>query len=71
MIFEKPLEKSVGNWNISDNIFVFQESRDSEHIFVVKLCDDPKDGEPCEPYKTPMIYKFSNAAFAQQEDTNS
>ena len=64
MIFEKPLQKSVANWNISDNIFVFQETRDSEHVFVVKLCDDDKDGQPCEPYKTPMIYRFSSPSFA-------
>ena len=64
MIFEKPLQKSVANWNISDNIFIFQETRESEHVYVVKLCDDDKDGQPCVPYKTPIIYKFSNPVFA-------
>ena len=44
MIFEKPLAKRVANWNISNNKFVFQETRDSQDVYVVRLCDDPVAG---------------------------
>lgn len=37
LIFEKSLRQPVCNWNISSNIFIFQEKIDSSEIHVVRL----------------------------------
>ena len=37
LIFERALHKPVSNWNISEEKFIFQEDKDSEDIYVVRL----------------------------------
>ena len=37
MVFEKPLETPVVNWNIKKNKFLFQEHTDSCEIYLVQL----------------------------------
>ena len=49
MIFERALDVPIMNWNISGNKFVFQETRQSRAIFIVKLFKD----------RTPMLFKFN------------
>ena len=48
MIFEKPLEKPVSNWNISDNILLFLEEINSTDVWMVKLFMD----------RPALLYKF-------------
>ena len=49
LIFEKPLEKPVANWNISRDILIFMEKTDSNVIWVVKLSMTNE----------PVVYKFN------------
>jgi hypothetical protein len=49
MIFEKPTHRPCCNFNINDNVFVFQEETDSPEIYVVKLHLDKKS----------ILYKFT------------
>ena len=37
MVFEKPLDYPVCNWNIAKDKFVFQLSPDTPQIYLVKL----------------------------------
>ena len=70
MIFEKPLMKRVSSWKISANKFIFQETRDSPDVYVVRLDGDtgprPKSNDEHEiiTNTAPVVFKFSNAAFA-------
>ena len=48
MVFERPLDQPVVNWNISGDNFVFQEYSDVPIVYVVKLYVD----------KMPIIFKF-------------
>ena len=48
MLFEKALDKPVANWNISDEIFMFQECSTDSNIWLVKF--KKKD--------VPIIYKI-------------
>ena len=48
MVFEKPLDKPVANWNISGNKFVFIEETQSTDVYLVKLFLD----------KQPVVFKF-------------
>ena len=49
MIFEKPLEKPVANWNIANNKLIFMEESDSSEVWLVKLFID----------KMPIIFKLN------------
>ena len=51
MVFEKPLDKPVVNWNISRNKLLFQEDtfNSSNEVYLVKLFID----------KPPIVFKFS------------
>ena len=49
LIFEKPLEKPVANWNISRNKLVFMEEATSNVIWIVKLSMEHE----------PVVYKFN------------
>ena len=40
MVFEKALQQPVCNWNISGNVFLFQEKTDSSDIFLLRLYKD-------------------------------
>ena len=70
MIFEKPLVERVSNWNISDNKFIFQKTKDSTDIYVVRLCDDATHEQNTEhkivTNTAPVVFKFTNAAFASR-----
>ena len=66
MIFEMPLVERVSNWNISDNKFIFQETKDSTEIYVVRLCDDEALKHKMVTNTTPVVFKFTNAAFASR-----
>ena len=48
LVYEKPLEKPLANWNISDDRFMFLEDTYSTSIWLVKLFED----------KAPVIYRF-------------
>ena len=37
MLFERALNQPVSNWNISDEIFMFQECASDSNIWLVKL----------------------------------
>ena len=37
LVYERTLHKPISNWNISGNKLVFQEDKDSEDIYLVKL----------------------------------
>ena len=51
MVFEKPLDKPVVNWNISRNKLIFQEDTFNglNEVYLVKLFID----------KPPIVFKFS------------
>ena len=51
MVFEKPLDKPVVNWNVSRNKLLFQEDNfdSSNKVYLVKLFID----------KPPIVFKFS------------
>ena len=61
MIFEKPLEKPVSNWNISDNILLFLEEINSTDVWMVKLFMD----------KPPLLYKFIIPNLSSDKTINS
>ena len=49
MVFERPLDEPVTNWNISGDTFVFQERSDSPTIYVVQV----------QSGVTPIVFKFN------------
>ena len=52
MVFEKPLDKPVVNWNVSRNKLLFQEdvfNSSNNEVYLVKLFID----------KPPIVFKFS------------
>ena len=49
MVYERKLRQPISNWNISENKFIFQESKDVPIIYVVRLFLD----------KPPYIFKFN------------
>ena len=61
MIFEKPLEKPVTNWNISGNVLLFLEEVDSTNVWMVKLFED----------KSPILFKFVIPSINHSKAVNS
>ena len=61
MIFEKPLEKPISNWNISDNILLFLEEINSTEVWVVKLFED----------RAPTLFKFIIPTLSHDKAINS
>ena len=51
MVFEKPLDEPVANWNIQGNIFIFQEDsfEGSNIVYLVKLFLESQ----------PVVFEFS------------
>jgi len=37
MVFERPLREPISNWNISADKFVFQQTKKSNEVFVIRL----------------------------------
>ena len=61
MIFEKPLERPVSNWNISDNILLFVEGVDSRDVWMVELFEQ----------KAPILFKFTIPNLSLDKAINS
>ena len=58
MVFERALKWPIANWNISGEKFLFQESRKSKAIYIVKLYID----------KTPKLFKFNLPVMMSRRD---
>ena len=49
MVFERALTEPVHNWNISGDLFCFQEKQEEPIIYMVKL----------QEVSTPVVFKFN------------
>ena len=61
MVFEKSLRQPISNWNISGDKFLFQESKDSEYVHIVKLFLDEQ----------PYLFRFKLPLEDQSHRKNS
>jgi len=61
LLFERPLEKPISNWNISKDKFIFQETRESPIIYIVRLFLD----------KEPHLHKFKLPEHVTKNGINS
>ena len=61
MVFERSLRIPISNWNISNDKFIFQESKDSSTVFVVRLFLD----------KPPILFEFHLPAEIAKNRINS
>ena len=61
MAFEKPLEKPVSNWNISNDVLLYLEDISSTEVWMVKLFED----------KSPILYKFLIPSLNKEKAINS
>ena len=61
MVFEKSLRQPISNWNISGDKFIFQETKESDYIHIVKLFLD----------KQPYLFRFKLPLHDQSHRHNS
>ena len=61
MIYEKPLDKPISNWNISEDTLLFTEEVDSTDVWLIKLFED----------KQPIVYRFTLPNLHMSKKVNS
>ena len=61
MVFERPMQTPLSNWNIAGDKLIFLEEANAQEIFIVKLFTD----------KMPILFKFKLPANLTQGLINS